>query len=125
MQDLTHKILLILTALSIIGEVISIFLWTTNRPVGGEPYARFSLAVNYTIAVADAAVFAALNIIALILIFRRKKMGPLFLIGISVINRLISEFIFIGGIHGIFLTWTAILVIFAFFDYRKLSRKVP
>ncbi len=37
---------------------------------------------------------------------------------------MISEFIFIGGIHGVFLTWTAILVIFAYFDYRKLSMNV-
>jgi hypothetical protein len=124
MQGLTHKILLVLTALTIIGEVVSIFLWTTNHPVGGEPYARFSLAVNFTIAVADAAVFAVLNLFALVWIVTRKRVGLLFLIGISIINRLISEFIFIGGIHGIFLTWTAILVIFAYFDYRKLSRKV-
>ncbi len=124
MQDSSHKILLVLTALTIIGEVASIILWITNHPVGSEPYARFSLAVNYTIAVADAAVFAFLNLIALIWIVRKNKIGPLFLIGISIINRLISEFIFIGGIHGIFVTWTAILVIFAYFDYRKLSRKM-
>jgi hypothetical protein len=86
-QNLTHKILLVLTALTIIGEIASIFLWTTNHPVAGEPYARFSLAVNYTIAVADAALFSVLNLIALIWIVRRKKISPLFLIGISVINR--------------------------------------
>jgi hypothetical protein len=46
MRELKHKILLALSALTIIGEVASIFLWTTNRYVGGEPYARFSLAVS-------------------------------------------------------------------------------
>lgn len=75
-QALTHKILLVLTALTIIGEFAPIILWTTNRPVGGEPTARFSLAVDYTIAVANAAVFAVLNIIAFVLIFRRNKLGP-------------------------------------------------
>ncbi len=123
MQDFKHKILLVLVAFTIIGEIASIILWITNRPVGGEPYARFSLAVDYTIAVANAAVFAVLNSIAFVLIIRRNKIGPLFLIVISIINRAISHPIFIGGVHGIFLTWTALLIIFAYLDYKKLSKQ--
>jgi hypothetical protein len=122
MQDLKHKILLVLTALTIIGEFASIILWTTNRPVGGEPYARFSLAVDYTIAVANAAVFIVLNLVAFTWLFRRNKMGPLFLIIISILNRVISYPIFIGGAHGMFITWTAFLVIFAYGEYRELSK---
>ena len=123
MKDSTHKILLILTAIAILGEVLSIILWASNRPVAGEPFARFSLAVDYRIAIADAAVFASLNLVAFAWIFRRSKTSPLFLIAISIINRLISEFIFIGGIHGIFLTWTAVIVIVAYLDYRKLTKQ--
>jgi hypothetical protein len=52
MQDLKHKFLLVLTALTIIGEVTSIILWTANPPLLlGK--ARDSLAVYYTIAVAN------------------------------------------------------------------------
>jgi hypothetical protein len=123
MQDLKHKTLLVLTALTIIGEVASIILWITNPPLGGNPSARFTLAVDYTIAVANAAVFAVLNIIAFIWILRRNKNGPLFLIAISVINRVFSHPIFIGGVHLIFITWTILLIIFAYLDYRKLSRQ--
>ncbi len=123
MQELKHKILLVLVALTIVGEFLSIILWVTNHPVGGEPVARFSLAVDYRIAVANAAVFAALNLVAFVWIMRRNKMGPLFLIAISIINRVISDPIFIGGAHGIFITWTAILVVFAYLDYRKLSKQ--
>jgi hypothetical protein len=123
MKDLAHGILLVLTALTIIGEVASIILWIKNGPMGGEPYARFSLAVDYTIAIVNAAVFAVLNFIALVWIVKRRKIGPLFLIGFSIINRLISDPIFIGGAHGIFITWTILLVIFAYLDYRQLSRK--
>jgi len=122
-KDFKHKILLFLIALTIIGEFLSIILWTTNRPVAGEPFARFSLAVDYRIAVANAAVFVVLNLVAFIWTMRRNKMGPLFLIALSIINRLISEPIFIGGIHGIFLTWTAVLVIFSYLDYRKLTKQ--
>jgi hypothetical protein len=49
-------------------------------------------------------------------------MGPLFLMVISIINRAISHLIFIGGVHGIFITWTVVLVIFAYLDYRKLAK---
>ena len=123
MQDLKHKILLVLTAVAIIGEVASIILWTANPILPSGQEIRFSLAVDYTIAVANAAVFAVLNLIALVWIIRKNKIGPLFLIAISIINRVISHPIFIGGAHGIFITWTAILVIFAYLDYRKLSKQ--
>jgi hypothetical protein len=120
-QELKHKILLALTALTVVGELGSIFLWVTNRPVAGEPYARFSLAVDYRIAVADAAVFAALNILAFFWIMRRNKRGAPFLIAVSIINRVISSLLFIGGAHAILITWTALLVLFSYAEYRGLS----
>lgn len=123
MRDLSHKALLLLVAVTIIAEVASIILWVVNPPLGVESEARFSLAVDYTYAVANAAVFAALNLVAFMWIFRRNKNGPLFLIAISIINRAISHPLFIGGVHGIFITWTALLVIFAYLDYRKLSKQ--
>ena len=121
MRDIRHKILIILTAMTIIGEIASIFLWIINPPMGMSPSARFSLAVDYTIAVANAAIFVVINLAVLFLIFKRNKTGALLLIVASIVNRLISYPIFIGGIHGIFITWTAMLVIFAYVEYRSLS----
>ena len=123
MEDLKHKILLVLIALTIIGEVASIILWTANPIITIGENIRYTLKVNYIIAVANAAIFAALNFAALIWIIRRNKMGPLFLIVISIINRLISEPIFVGGIHLVFVTWTAQLVIFSYVEYRGLSNR--
>jgi hypothetical protein len=113
MKNLKHRILLVLVALTIIGEVTSIILWTANPIIPTGENIRYTLTVDYTIAVGSAAVFVALNLVALI--------GSIFLIAISIINRLISEPIFIGGIHLIFVTWTAQLVIFAYVEYRGLS----
>lgn len=121
MQDLKHKILLVLLALTIIGEFASIIIWTTNRPLPSEPNPRFTLAADYVIAVANAAVFAVLNIMAFIWIIRRNKIGAPFLIAISIINRVISYPLFIGGAHAVFITWTAILVVFAYAEYRGRS----
>jgi hypothetical protein len=123
MQDLKHKILLVLTALAIVGEVASAILWTANPTIPSGQSIRFTLAVDYTIAVADAAVFAFLNLVAFVWIRRRNTNGHLFIIAISIINRLLSQPIFIGGIHLIFVTWTALLIIFAYLDYRKLSKQ--
>jgi hypothetical protein len=123
MQDLKYKILLVLVALTIIGELASIILWTVNPIIPTGENIRYTLKVDYTIAVANAAVFVALNFVALILIVRRNKMGSLFLIAISIINRLISEPIFVGGIHLVFVTWTVQLVIFAYVEYRGLSNR--
>ena len=122
MKDLQHKILLILTAITVIAEVGSIILWTVNPriPLG---QARVTLAVDYRVAVADAAVFAVLNLAAFILIIRRNKRGPLFLIAISIINRIVSFQLFIGGAHFVFITWTALLVIFSYLDYRRLPEQ--
>jgi hypothetical protein len=122
MQKIVHRILIVLTAITIIAEVGSIILWTVNPkiPLG---QARVTLAIDYTMAVASAVIFVILNSIALIWILKRNKGGPIFLITISVINRAISHFFFIGGAHGIFITWTALIVIFAYLDYRKLVSK--
>jgi hypothetical protein len=122
MRDLQHKILLILVAITIIAEVASIIFWIVNPtiPLGK---ARVTLAVDFRIAVANAVVFVALNIVAFLWIVRRNKTGPLFLIAISIINRVISDPIFIGGAHIVFITWTVLLVIFAYLDYRKISKQ--
>ena len=122
MKDLQHKILLALVAITIIAEVASIIFWTVNPtiPLGK---ARVTLAADFRIAVANAAVFVALNLGAFVLIFRKNRKGPLFLIAISIINRAISEPLFIGGAHILFITWTILLVIFAYLDYRKLTKQ--
>jgi hypothetical protein len=121
MRDLQHKILLFLVAITLVAEVASIIFWIVNPtiPIGK---ARVTLAVDFRIAVANAAVFAVLNLAAFRWIFRRNKKGPLFLITISIINRVLSDPLFIGGAHIVFITWTILLVIFALLDYRKLSK---
>jgi hypothetical protein len=84
--------------------------------------ARFSLATDYTLAVLNAIVMVPLNLMALFWIIKRKKLGPLFLIVISIGNRIASQPIFDGNMHLIFVTWTAILVIFAYLEYRQLNK---
>ena len=121
MKNITHKTLLFLVILTIVGELASIVLWIVNPSLGVEPSARFSLSVDYVFAIANAAVMIPLNLIALYGIIKHYNWGPLFLIAISIGNRLLSQFLFVGGIHLIFVTVTVILVIFAYSDYKHLE----
>ncbi|MGO8805829.1 MAG: hypothetical protein ACLQO7_04395 [Candidatus Bathyarchaeia archaeon] len=69
----------------------------------------------------DAVAAIPLNLLALFWIVKRKSWGPILLIIISVGNRLLSQFMFIGGIHLIFVTWMALLLVFAYVELRGLS----
>jgi hypothetical protein len=122
MQDVSHKILLVLTVLTIVGEASTIFVWIFNPQLPLGP-ARSSLAVDYRIAVASDVALVALNLVALVWIFRRDKKGPLFLVTVSVVNRVVSIPIFIGLGFTVFTAWTILLVVFAYLDYRKPSKQ--
>lgn len=115
MLNVKHKILLILLSLTIIGEVLSIIIWAK------VPAERFTLTVGWEIAVLNAVIMIPLNLMALFWIIKRSKLGPLFLIVISIGNRIASQLIFNGGMHLIFVTWTALLVVFAYLEYRQLN----
>jgi hypothetical protein len=64
----------------------------------------------------------ALDLFALFWIIKRKKWGRFFFIVISIGNRIAAQPIFDGGMHLIFITWTALLVAFAYLEYRQLSK---
>ena len=113
-EGIKHKILLILIAVTTIGEAFSIFIWTT------QPSQRFSI-LNYELGLVNAAIMIPLNLLALFWIIKGKKWGPLYFIAISIGNRLWSQPLFYGGIHMIFVTWTSLLVVFAYNEYRGLS----
>jgi hypothetical protein len=83
---------------------------------------RFTLAADYTIVIANAAAFPVPNLLAFYWIMRRNRKGPIFLIAISIINKLISQPIFIGGIYLIFVTCTELIIIFAYLTYRKQTK---
>ena len=113
-EGVKHKILLILISMTIIGEVLSLLIWTL------QPEQRFTV-LSYELAFINAAIMVLLNLIALFGVIKRKNWAPLYFIAISIGNRLWSQPLFDGGIHMIFVTWTTILVVFAYNEYRGLS----
>ena len=113
-EGIKHKILLILIALTIIGEAISIIFWTL------QPELRFTV-LNFELGIANAGVMILLNFLALYWIIKGKNWAPLYFIAISIGNRLLSQTLFDGGIHMMFVTLTSVLVIFAYNEYKGLS----
>ncbi len=116
MQEIPRKILYILIVLTIIGEALSISIWTNN------PAQRSVLVVDWQIAVLNAAIMVPLSLLALFWIIKRKEWGPIFFIAISVGNRIASQFFFNSGMHGLFISWTMLLVFFAYYTYRQLNK---
>lgn len=120
MQEIPRKILYILIVLTILGEVFSIYMFSVGEPI--NPEVEFEpLSVDWEIAVLNAAIMVPLNLLALYLILKRIEWGPIYFIIISVGNRMWSQFIYNSGMHGLFISWTILLVFFAFYVYHKLN----
>jgi len=113
-EGVKHKILLMLISMTIIGEVFSIIMWSIL------PESRISI-LDVQFGTINAAIMIPLNLLAFYWIIKGKKWAPLYFIAISIGNRLWSQPLFDGGIHMIFVTWTTILVVFAYNEYRGLS----
>jgi len=113
-QGVKHKLLLILITMTIIGEVLSIIMWSIL------PESRISI-LDVQLGTINAAIMIPLNLLAFYWITKGKKWAPLYFIAISIGNRLWSQPLFDGGIHMIFVTWTSLLVIFGYNEYRGLS----
>jgi len=118
MINRNYKILLILLALTFMGEFVSIAFWIL------QPELRMTLIVDYSLASAAAAVAALLNIIAFIGILRKSKWGCLLVITVSIPNRFVGLFFFdisAAVTTGLFAIWTSLLVIFAYINYREIT----
>jgi hypothetical protein len=113
-QGVKHKILLILIGMTIVGEILLIIMWMAL------PASRDTI-LDVQLGIINAAIMIPLNLIGLFGIVKGKKWAPLYFIVISIGNRLWSQPLFAGGIHMIFVTWTSLLVIFSYNEYRGLS----
>ncbi|MBK5133456.1 hypothetical protein JJE00_03400, partial [Candidatus Bathyarchaeota archaeon] len=91
-----------------------IIMWTAL------PQSRISI-LDVQLGIINAAIMIPLNLFALFWIIKGKRWAPLYFIAISIGNRLWSQPLFDGGIHMIFVTWTSLLLVFAYNEYRGLS----
>jgi len=130
-------LLILLIAINIIGDIGNIIVWLAvpemRASLVGGVMNGAELNGGYLAAVAGdqaaliagtvtLAVISILYVIALIGLLKRNKQAALGVIAISVANRAIALVLFeINSAFAVWGIWTAILVVVAYLDFRKLS----
>ena len=85
---------------------------------------RNTLVIDYNEAIIAAAVVAVLNVVALIAVQKKMQIGPLMVIAIAIANRILGLYLFvISAGQALFISWSAILIVFALLDYMQLTKK--
>jgi hypothetical protein len=125
---LIHKVLMLFVIINIIGDIGNVAFWWAS------PDSRaLSLNTGYigVAAGADNAliagtiillVVAVVYIAALYGLMKRMVWAPLLVIAISIANRAIALGLYlISEAFIFFAVWTVILVVLAFFDWRKIK----
>lgn len=127
---LVHKILILLVALNVIGDIGNILLWWSSNPAQKSLWNGY-LALNI-VGVANAflagaiilAAVSVIYIVALVGLIKKMKWSPLLVIAISVVNRALGAVIYpLNSSMVLWVVWTVILVAVAFLDFRKMNTK--
>ena len=123
-----NTVLIIFVLINIIGEVGNVAFWFASESSRGTSL-NTSLLANYLgVGSALFAASAILTVVALIYaislfgLFKAQKWAPLLVVGISIINRILALLIyFISPAFAFWAVWTAILIVFSYIDYQKLT----
>jgi hypothetical protein len=123
-----HRLLLFFVVVNIIGELGTIAFWY------GSPSSQVSLlpsilgtsinnnSVTLAIGSALTALVAIVYIFSLLGLTKKQKWGPLMVIVISIVNRVLALVIYEISVAFIFwLVWTFILLGFAYLDFRQVT----
>lgn len=134
-----HTVLILFVLLNIIGDVGNVIFWYVSPSsqgslVGGSmgdvvsqggfiaSWAgdEVALAIGTVTLLAVAAIYA----VALFGLVKRYTWGPLLVIAISIVNRILAIFLYeLSPAFAFWGVWTIILVVVAYLDYRAPSSK--
>ena len=134
-----HTVLILFVLLNIIGDVGNVIFWYVSPSsqgslVGGSmgdvvsqggfianwAGGEVALAIGTVTLLAVAAIYA----VALFGLAKRYTWGPLLVIAVSIVNRILAIFLYeLSPAFAFWGVWTIILVVVAYFDYRATSSK--
>jgi hypothetical protein len=134
-----NTVLIVFVLLNIIGDVGNVIFWYASPssqgslvggPMGdvvsqggliaGWAGTEVALAIGTVTLLVVAAVYA----VALFGLMKRKTWGPLLVIAISIVNRVLAVFLYeLSPAFAFWGVWTVILVVVAYLDYRQLTAK--
>ena len=134
-----HTVLILFVLLNIIGDIGNVIFWYVSPSsqgslVGGSmgdvvsqggfianwAGGEVALAIGTVTLLAVAAIYA----VALFGLVKRFTWGPLLVIAISIVNRILAIFLYeLSPAFAFWGVWTIILVVVAYLDYRAPSSK--
>ena len=134
-----HTVLILFVLLNIIGDIGNVIFWYVSPSsqgslVGGSmgdvvsqggfianwAGDEVALAIGTVTLLAVAAIYA----VALFGLVKRFTWGPLLVIAISIVNRILAIFLYeLSPAFAFWGVWTIILVVVAYLDYRAPSSK--
>ena len=123
-----HKVLMLFVAINIIGDIGNVVYWWASPDsrglslntgyIGVAAGPDNALIIGSVILLAVAAVYIA----ALYGLMKRMLWAPLIVIAISIVNRAIALGLYLISEAFIFFAiWSAILVVVAYLDWRKMK----
>jgi hypothetical protein len=128
-----HKILILFVIINIIGDIGNVIAWWAVPSMPGlSLYNSYigtainnnptALIIGSVILLIVAAVYAA----SLTGLLKSMKWAPLLIIAISIVNRAIAVGLYLlSPAFAFWAVWTAILVVFAYLDLRKMKTQQP
>ncbi len=129
-KNRVNTILIILVLVNIIGDIGNIIVWyadPSSRDLSLNTGYIANVAGTESALLAGAIILAVVSIIylaALFGLFKKLTWAPLLVIAISIANRVIAAFLYLfSAAFFVWVIWTAILVVVAVLDYRRLFAK--
>ncbi len=131
-----NRILMFFVAVNIIGDIGNIIAWYVSPDMqssiiggniggvefnGGLIFSVAGATATWAIGTAVLAIAAVVYAVALRGLKKKQKSAALLVIVISIVNRVIAAFLFeFSAAFAFWAVWTAILVVTAYLDMRKL-----
>jgi hypothetical protein len=123
-----HKILIIFVAINIIGDIGNVAFWWANPASRAASlntgYIGFIAGISNALTAGTIILLlvAVVYIVALFGLLKHKQWAPKLIIAISVVNRALSLVLyFISPAFAFWAIWSIILIVFSYFDWRKMN----
>ena len=127
-----HKILIIFVAINIVGDVGNVAFWWVNSASRasslntgfiGTVAGRGNALIAGTVILL---VVAAIYIVALFGLLKKRKWAPQLIVAISVVNRAFALVLYlISPAFAFWAVWSIILIAVSYFDWRKMTSSTP
>jgi hypothetical protein len=127
-----HKVLIAFVTINIIGDIGNVVFWWANPASRAASLNSGYIGINAGVSNALTAGTAILLFVSVVYIFalfgllKHKQWAPKLVIALSVVNRAFALVLyFISPAFAFWAIWSIILIVFSYFDWRKMDIQTP